>query len=84
MAESLIYMGRHVSFELTEWTFGAWHWTNTIDEQASFESQGKALDRQQDSSMNRSACTMQWRCPDGALLSRLAFWPEPSALAGRL
>lgn len=43
MVESLMYMGRHVSFELTEWTFGAWHWTYTIDGQARFESPGRAF-----------------------------------------
>jgi hypothetical protein len=43
MAESLIFMGRHVTFELTERTFGMWHWTYTLDDQATFESQGKSF-----------------------------------------
>ncbi|MGO4765654.1 hypothetical protein AB4120_24250 [Cupriavidus sp. 2KB_3] len=43
MAESLIFMGRHVSFELTERTFGVWHWAYTLDDQARFESQGMSF-----------------------------------------
>lgn len=40
MAESLIYMGRHINFSLTERTYGAWHWTYTIDGADTFSNEG--------------------------------------------
>lgn len=40
MAESIVYLGRHITFSLTERTYGVWHWTYTIDNVDSFSNEG--------------------------------------------
>jgi hypothetical protein len=43
MGESFFYKGHYVNFELTQRTFGQWHWTYTLDTHGHFEHQGEAF-----------------------------------------